>query len=151
MEVQSSEADAGGEGLVGSLREIQGEYARINDMHETEMNYALEVSEMMKVLQEEVGAPIQIKPEAMDAPYRAVYLLSEAVIVTFDLYGKMASTPLYRLPANVIVSVIEDCAPKLLRLLAEKRKAERGTMKSLERVLWELGKASQSISGSWQT
>lgn len=58
----------------------------------------------------------------------------------------MTSRPLHKLPPEVIVSVVEDCAPALRRMLVEKRLAESAKAKSLERVFKELKKAEETFS-----
>ena len=131
--------------FVDSLREIQGEYIMLTDLYEKERSYAQKLSEMMRALQFEVDSTIQIKPEILGDSYRAAYLVSEAVIVAFSKEGGMVSRPLYRLSPNVIVSVIEECAPELRRLISDKRVTETNRVRSLERVLRELKKAQATF------
>lgn len=131
--------------FVDSLREIQGEYIMLTDLYEKERSYAQKLSEMMRALQFEVDSTIQIRSEILGEGYRAAYLVSEAVIVAFSKEGGMISRPLYRLPPNVIVSVIEECAPELRRLISDKRLSETNRVRSLERVLKELKKAQATF------
>jgi len=143
-----AEDQKGAEGsgkFVDSLREIQGEYIMLTDLYEKERNYAQKLSEMMRALQFEVDSTIQIRPEILGESYRAAYLVSEAVIVAFGKDGGMVSRPLYRLSPNVIVSVIEECAPELRRLISDKRLSETSRVRSLERVLKELKKAQATF------
>jgi hypothetical protein len=135
------ETESGDVGLSDSLREIQGEYMMLGELYEKQKSYAQGLSEVIRAMQSEVDAVIQIKPEAMPEPCRAAYLVSEGVVVVFDLHGGMASKPLYALPADVIVSIIQECTPELHRLLTEKRRMESSKAKSMERVLKELQKA----------
>ena len=100
---------------------------------------------MMRALQFEVDSTIQIRPEILGESYRAAYLVSEAVIVAFSKDGGMVSRPLYRLSPTVIVSVIEECAPELRRLISDKRVSETNRVRSLERVLKELKKAQATF------
>jgi len=124
-----------------SLREIQGEYMMLGELYEKQKSYAQGLSEVIRTMQTEVDAVIQIKPEAMPAPCRAAYLVSEGVVVVFDLHGGMASKPLYALPSDVLVSIIQECTPELQRLLSEKRRMESNKVKSMESVLNELKRA----------
>jgi len=131
--------------FVDSLRDIQGEYIMLTDLYEKERSYAQKLSEMMRALQFEVDSTIQIRSEILGEGYRAAYLVSEAVVVAFSKDGGMISRPLYRLPPNVIVSVIEECAPELRRLISDKRLTETNRVRSLERVLKELKKAQATF------
>ena len=116
--------DEGGAGFVDSLRDIQGEYIMLGDLYEKQKSYGSKLSDMMKTLQFEVDTIIPIRPEALGKGYRAAYLVSEAVVVAFDTSGALMSKPLYTLPPDVIVGVIQECRPELQRLLSEKRLAE---------------------------
>ena len=134
--------------FVDSLRDIQGEYIMLTELYEKEKSYGQKLSEMMKTLQFEVDATIQIRPDAIGEPCKEAYLVSEAVVVLVDSAGNRVSRPLHRLPANTIVSVIEECTPELRRLLSEKRKSESSKVRSLERVLKELKKAQATFKQS---
>ena len=135
------ERERGNVSFSDSLREIQGEYMMLGEIYEKQKSYAQGLSEVIKTMQTEVDTVIQIKPEAMPTPCRAAYLVSEGVVVVFDLHGGMASKPLYALPSEVIVSIIQECTPELQRLLSEKRRIESNKVKSMESVLNELKKA----------
>jgi len=135
------EVESGNAGFSDSLREIQGEYTMLGELYEKQRSYAQGLSEAIKAMLSEVDTVIQIKPEAMPSPCRAAYLVSEGVVVVFDLNGGMVSKPLYVLPADLIVSIIQECTPELHRLLSEKRREESNKAKSMERVLKELQKA----------
>jgi hypothetical protein len=132
-------------GFVDSLREIQGEYIMLGELYEKQKSYSQRLAEMMKTLQFEVDTVIPIKPEAIGQPCRAAYLVSEGVVVVFDTNGGMTSKPLYNLPSDVIISVIQECTPELQRLLSDKRRAESSKVKSMERVLKELKKAQATF------
>ena len=110
----------------------------LGELYEKQKSYAQGLSEAVRAMQNEVDTVIQIDPEAMPTPCRAAYLVSEGVVVVFDSNGGMASKPLYALPADVIVSIIQECTPELQRLLTEKRRMESNKAKSMERVLKEL-------------
>jgi Sec-independent protein translocase protein TatA len=137
--------DESGAGFVDSLRDIQGEYIMLGDLYEKQRSYGSKLSDMMKTLQFEVDAIIPIRPEALGKSYRAAYLVSEAVVVAFDTTGGLTSKPLYTLPPDIIVSVIQECTPELQRLLSEKRRAETTKVRSMERVLKELKKAQSTF------
>jgi hypothetical protein len=137
--------DESGAGFVDSLRDIQGEYIMLGDLYEKQRSYGSKLSDMMKTLQFEVDTIIPIRPEALGKPYRAAYLVSEAVVVAFDASGALSSKPLYTLPPEVIVSVIQECTPELQRLLSEKRRNETTKVRSMERVLKELKKAQSTF------
>ena len=121
-----------------SLREIQGEYMILGEIYEKQKSYAQELSELIRAMQTEVDTVIQIKPEVMPPPCRAAYLVSEGAVVIFGPDGGMTSKPLYALPSEVIVSIIQECAPELQRLLSQKRRIESNRVKSMERVLNDL-------------
>ena len=135
------ERESGNVSFSDSLREIQGEYMMLGEIYEKQKSYAQGLSEVIRTMQTEVDTVIQIRPEAMPTPCRAAYLVSEGVVGVFDLHGAMASKPLYALPSDVIVSIIQECTPELQRLLSEKRRIESNKVKSMESVLNELKKA----------
>jgi len=110
----------------------------LGEIYEKQKSYAQELSELVRVMQTEVDTVIQIKAEAVQSACRAAYLVSEGAVVIFGLDGGMTSKPLYALPSEVIVSIIQECAPELQRLLSEKRRIESNRVKSMERVLNEL-------------
>jgi|GEM_PF-564706 hypothetical protein len=131
-----------------NLRDIQGEYIMLTELHEKEKSYGQKLADMMKVLQSEVDSTIPIRPEAIGDGCKEAYLVSEAVVVIVDYSGSRISRPLYKLPAATIVSVIEECTPELRRLLFERRKSEGNRVRSLERVLRELRKAQTTFKQS---
>ena len=132
-------------GFADSLRDIQGEYMMLGELYEKQKSYGQRLSEMMKTLQFEVDTVIPIRPEVIGKPCRAAYLVSEGVVVMFDTNGGMSSKPLYSLPPESIISIIQECTPELNRLLSEKRRAESSKGKSMERVLKELKKAQATF------
>ena len=113
----------------------------LGELYKQQRSYAQGLSEVIRAMQNEDDAVIPIRPEAMASPCRAAYLVSEGVVVVVDMNGAMASKPLYVLPADVIVSIIQECTPELHRLLSEKRRKESNKAKSMESVLKELQKA----------
>jgi len=145
MSQGQQEKDNGATGFTDSLREIQGEYIMLGELYEKQKSYGQKLSEMMKTLQFEVDTTIPIRPEALGQPCRSAYLVSEGVVVVFNMNGGMSSRPLYTLPSDVIISIIQECTPELQRLLSEKRKAESTKVRSMERVLKELKKAQATF------
>jgi hypothetical protein len=142
-QTQQEKEESGG--FVDSLREIQGEYIMLGELYEKQKSYGQRLSEMMKTLQFEVDTVIPIRPEAMGRPCKAAFLVSEGVVVVAETNGTMGSKPLYTLPPDVIISVIQECTPELQRLLSEKRKNETNKVRSMERVLKELKKAQATF------
>jgi len=145
MTQDTQERESGGSGFVDSLREIQGEYVMLGELYEKQKSYGERLAETMRTLQFEVDQTIPIRPEAMGKPCRAAYLVSEAVVVVFDMNGAMTSKPLSTFPPDTIISVIQECTPELQRLLSEKRRAESSKVKSMERVLKELKEAQATF------
>jgi hypothetical protein len=142
---QGQDKDNGATGFTDSLREIQGEYIMLGELYEKQKSYGQKLSEMMKTLQFEVDTTIPIRPEALGVQCRSAYLVSEGVVVIFNMNGGMISKPLYTLPSDVIISIIQECTPELQRLLSEKRKSESTKVRSMERVLKELKKAQATF------
>jgi hypothetical protein len=142
---QGQEKENGATGFTDSLREIQGEYIMLGELYEKQKSYGQKLSEMMKTLQNEVDTTIPIRPEALGVPCKSAYLVSEGVVVIFNMNGGMISKPLYTLPSDVIISIIQECTPELQRLLSEKRRSESTKVKSMERVLKELRKAQATF------
>jgi hypothetical protein len=132
-------------GFVDSLREIQGEYIMLGELYEKQKSYGQRLSDMMKSLQFEVDTVIPIRPEAVGKQCKSAFLVSEGVVVMTEGNGSVSSKPLYNLPPEVIISVIQECTPELQRLLAEKRRNESNKVKSMERVLKELKKAQTTF------
>ncbi|HUK80467.1 MAG TPA: hypothetical protein VLU91_07370 [Nitrososphaerales archaeon] len=145
MSSGQQEKESSNGGFADSLREIQGEYMMLGELYEKQKSYGQRLSEMMKTLQFEVDTVIPIRPEALGRPCRAAYLVSEGVVVVFDASGAMTSKPLYALPSESIISIIQECTPELQRLLSEKRRNESNKVKSMERVLKELKKAQATF------
>jgi len=145
MSSGQQEKDNGNGGFADSLREIQGEYMMLGELYEKQRSYGQRLSELMKTMQFEVDTVIPIRPEALGRPCRAAYLVSEGVVVVFDTNGAMTSKPLYTLPSESIISIIQECTPELQRLLSEKRRNESNKVKSMERVLKELKKAQATF------
>ena len=145
MSSGQQEKENGNGGFADSLREIQGEYMMLGELYEKQKSYGQRLSEMMKTMQFEVDTVIPIRPEALGRPCRAAYLVSEGVVVVFDPSGAMSSKPLYALPSESIISIIQECTPELQRLLSEKRRNESNKVKSMERVLKELKKAQATF------
>ena len=145
MSSGQQDKDNGNGGFADSLREIQGEYMMLGELYEKQKSYGQRLSEMMKTMQFEVDTVIPIRPEALGRPCRAAYLVSEGVVVVFDQSGAMTSKPLYTLPSDAIISIIQECTPELQRLLSEKRRNESNKVKSMERVLKELKKAQATF------
>ncbi len=137
-----------GDDFVDHLREIQGEYIMLGEIYEKQKGYGQKLSDLMRALQYELDCTISIRPEAIGQPCKEAFLVSESVVVMVDTEGNKFSKPLYRLPPAVIVSVIEECAPELRRLISEKRRTEGMKVKSLERVLRELKKAQATFKQS---
>lgn len=117
----------------------------LGELYEKQKSYGQRLSEMMKAMQFEVDTVIPIRPEVLAQKCRAAYLVSEGVVVVFDTNGGMTSKPLYTLPSDVIISIIQECTPELQRLLSEKRRNEANKVKSMERVLKELKKAQATF------
>ena len=145
MSSGQQDKENGSSGFADSLREIQGEYMMLGELYEKQRSYGQRLSELMKTMQFEVDTVIPIRPEALGRPCRAAYLVSEGVVVVFDTSGAMTSKPLYTLPSEAIISIIQECTPELQRLLSEKRKNESNKVKSMERVLKELKKAQATF------
>jgi Sec-independent protein translocase protein TatA len=145
MSSGQQDKENGSAGFADSLREIQGEYMMLGELYEKQKSYGQRLSEMMKSMQFEVDTVIPIRPEALGRPCRAAYLVSEGVVVVFDPSGAMSSKPLYTLPSESIISIIQECTPELQRLLSEKRKNESNKVRSMERVLKELKKAQATF------
>jgi len=145
MSSGQQDKENGSGGFADSLREIQGEYMMLGELYEKQRSYGQRLSELMKTMQFEVDTVIPIRPEALGRPCRAAYLVSEGVVVVFDTSGAMTSKPLYTLPSESIISIIQECTPELQRLLSEKRRNESNKVKSMERVLKELKKAQSTF------
>ena len=143
--MSQGQKENGSNGFADSLREIQGEYMMLGELYEKQKGYAERLTDIMKTMQFEVDTVIPIRSEAIGRPCRAAYLVSEGVVVVYDMNGGMSSKPLYTLPSDVIISVIQECTPELQRLLSEKRRVESNRVKSMERVLKELKKAQATF------
>jgi len=150
MSSAQQDKENGPNGFADSLRDIQGEYMMLGELYEKQKSYGQKLSELMKAMQFEVDTVIPIRAEALGRPCRAAYLVSEGVVVVFDQNGGMTSKPLYTLPSDAIISIIQECTPELQRLLSEKRKNESNKVRSMERVLKELKKAQATFKQTKQ-
>ena len=130
-----------GPGYLDELREIQNQYRELSDLHDRQKVYAEQLSEIVRALQREADATIPLRPTILGEDCSAAYLVSDAVVVMFDIHREMTSRPLSKFSPAVVVSVIEECASELGRQLAKKREAESEKVETLERVLREISKA----------
>ncbi len=113
----------------------------MNELRETQEIYSQDLSDMIKLLQAQVDAPIPIPPDVLDRPCRAAYLGSEAVVVMFSTDGGLSTKSLQTFPSSVLVSLVQACAPELQKRLSAKRAAESVKTKAMESVLKELQNA----------
>ncbi len=127
--------------FIDSLRGMQAEFAQLEELREMQEIYSQDLSDMVKILQAQLDAPIPVPAGVLDRPYRSAYLGAEAVLVVFGSDGAMSTRPLQAFPPNVIVSVVQACAPELQKRLSEKRKLEGAKAKAMEKVLKELQRA----------
>ncbi len=132
-------------GFADSLREMQTEFAKLKELQEMEEIYSQDLADMVKVLQLQLDAPIPIPPEVLGRSYRAAYLGSEAVVVAFGKDGALLTRALQTYPSDIIVSIVQACAPELLKRLSEKRAAENAKAKAMEKVLRELQRTQIAI------
>lgn len=130
-----------GSGYIDELRAIQSQYRELSDLHEKQKIYAEQLSEIVRALQREADATIPLRPNILSEQCSAAYLVSDAVVVMFDIHREMTSKPLSKFPPSVVVSVIEECASELGRQLRKKRESENEKVETLEKVLREISKA----------
>lgn len=126
---------------VDELRDLQNQYRELSDLHEKQKVYAEQLSEIVRALQREADVTIPLSPDVLSQDCSAAYLVSDAVVVMFDIHREMTSKSLSRFPPHVVVSVIEECASELGRQLSKKREAESEKVETLEKVLREISKA----------
>jgi hypothetical protein len=131
--------------FIEGMRDIQGQYMMLADLYEKQRVYGQELAEIVKVLQHEADETIQLSADVFGNSTTAAYLVADAVIVMFDIHRRMTSKPLYSLPADVIVAVVQQCTSELGRMISAKRQAESVKVESLERVLRELNKAQATF------
>ena len=145
MEVAKVEQEKGAKSFVDGLRELQGQYMMLADIYSKQSNVRDNISNLIRALHLEVDEPIQIRPDILGEKCTSAYMVSEAVVVMFDVDRHMTSRPLHSFPAEVIVSVIQDSSAELGRLLARKRESEGDRLDSLEKILKELKKAQATF------
>jgi len=141
MAERTTKPEKGVAGYLDELREIQDQYRELSDLHEKQKVYAEQLSEIVRALQREADATIPLRPSILGDQWSAAYLVSDAVVVMFDLHREMTSKPLSKFPPSVVVAVIEECASELGRQLTKKREAESEKVETLEKVLREISRA----------
>jgi len=124
--------------LKSGLTSIQDQYQRLADLKEKQKTLTFHLSEMTKTLLREVDSLILIPNAALKERCSAAYLVSEAVVVIFDVPREMRSRPLRSFPTDTIVSILEACSPEIERLIREKCRSEAVKVSALERVSGEM-------------
>lgn len=131
--------------FVEGIRDIQAQYMMLADLQEKEKTYTARLTDVVKTIQREADEVIPLRPELIGDKCQAAYLVSDAVVVMFDVHRHMSSKPLGAFPADVMVSVIEDSANALRQMIAERRRARGERVESLEKVLKEVKKAQATL------
>lgn len=65
MDTQQSRMGGEPRSFAESLQDLQGDYVMLDELYAKQRSYGKELSEMMKTLQGEVNAVIQIRPEVL--------------------------------------------------------------------------------------
>ncbi|MDG6909861.1 MAG: hypothetical protein JRN11_07990 [Nitrososphaerota archaeon] len=111
--------------LVKGAVKLSKEYQELQRVTELERKGRKELVEKFRSLQGWVGKSVPIPGSALatDSPQiKEAYVTSDCVVVTVGPSGAERKTPLEELEPSVFVSVIQDFAPKLRRLVLDKKR-----------------------------
>lgn len=143
-ETENKQADM----VVSQLRDIQGEFAQLSELEETEANHARKLVDSLKLIQSSVDEVVPLSVGSLGDSYanaKDAYLASDCVVVVTRSDGSREAMPLSKLGSREILAVVQEVTPTLKKLVVEKRKAASDRVELLERILKELKKAGSSV------
>lgn len=134
--------------IITELREIQEEYSQLSELEEMERNYADKLVDSLKVIQASVEEVIPVDKSALGPSYKYVkeaYLTRDAVVVLMNASGIQSAIPLSNLKSGEILAVVQNAAPHLKKIIADKRSETGDRVELLEKVLKEIKKAGKVL------
>ncbi len=143
-ETSSKQADT----VVSQLRDIQGEFAQLSELEETEANHARKLVDSLRLIQSAVNDVVPLSISSLGDGYanaKDAYLAADCVVVITKPDGSRETRPLSELGSSEILAIVQDVTPLLKKLIMEKRKAASDRVELLERILKELKKAGSSL------
>ena len=132
--------------LIEGLRDLQGQYMMLADLIAKKRDCAEKLVEIVATIQQEADITIPLKPEVVGNGCRSAYLVSNGVVVMFDVSRNMTSKSLSLFAPDTVVSVVEECTAELGRQISDKRRTESETVIALEKVLKELKRAQATFA-----
>lgn len=137
--------------IVDDLKELHGEFTQLSELEQTERSYVENLVETLKFLLSEIDAAVPINPEVLrQIGIKNAYLVSDAVIFTIDEKDNITSHLLTKSPSNIILAVIQDCSPKLRKLITERKQLVSERVGLLERIMRELKKTKAVLKPTKQ-
>lgn len=137
--------------MTDELRELQSELAQLYELDELERGNVAKLVSALKLLQPSIEVTIPINHEALGRSFsyfKDAYLASDAVVVLVEAEGSIISKPLSQFSPENILSIVQDCTPKITRLVLERRKAVAARVHLVEKMLSELKKAEATLKPS---
>lgn len=134
--------------VVSQLRDIQGEFAQLSELEETEANHARKLVDSLRLIQSAVDDVVPLNISSLGDGYanaKDAYLASDCVVVVTKSDGSRETMPLSKLGSREILAVVQEATPLLKKLIMEKRKAASDRVELLERILKEFKKAGSSL------
>ncbi len=137
-----SESDLG----VGSSG-ILFDSVTVAEMAEERERDADRLSEIMKSLIGEADGAILLQQGIIDGECTAAYLVSNAVVLMFDVHRGMTSKPLRAFPIAKMLEIVESSLPEVKNLFTKKSAKQGELTLALHRVTLELDRVLANPKG----
>ena len=145
---EEKEVQKGGDSIISELKEVQAEYAQLEELEEMEHDYAQKLVDALKEVQSAVDEVIPLEKSVIGPSYRyakEVYLGSDAVVILLNTSGIGSTIPLTKFKSGEILAIVQSATPHLKKAIASKRRETSERVELLERILKEMKKTGNSV------
>ena len=145
---EEKEVQKGGDSIISELKEVQAEYAQLEELEEMEHDYAGKLVQALKEVQGAIDEVIPLEKSALGPGYRyakEAFLGGDAVVILMNNSGVSSAIPLMKFKSGEILSIVQSATPHLKKAIAMKRKETAERVEILERILKEMKKTGGSV------